>query len=117
MTISSATRRTEGNANRPAYVVGQGLDAGISAADPAIVSAIPHQTDARFRKYQTVAGADRQVMVRSVGFGRGCSIPHSPKVNSYYWTRKFLGAGRMELAAPDIAAAMAAIFAPTSVPS
>src|SRR6266480_852275 len=25
MTISSATRRTEGNANHPAYVVGQGL--------------------------------------------------------------------------------------------
>ena len=78
---------------------------------------IPRETDAHFRKYQTVAGADRQVTVRSVGFGRGCSIPHSPKVNSYYWTRRFLGAGRTELAAPDIAASIALIFAPTSVPS
>src|SRR2546427_5735845 len=77
------------------------------------LSAIPRETDAHFRKYQIVAGADRQVMVRSVGFGRGCSIPHSPKVNSYYWTRRFVGAGRP----PDIAASIALIFAPTSVPS
>jgi len=35
---------------------------------------IPRETDAHFRKYQTVAGADRQVMVRSVGFGRGCEL-------------------------------------------